>query len=149
MKFIDEYGNIHKTEKELGRGGQGVVYLTKDKDVVIKEALKNKNIITDKTEIQKFHHLINNIIFKPIPSDIEIARPVALLKDKAGYIMKMLDGMNPIKELFSQELSKEEVDKLKDEIPKEKIIQCIQLQRKNLLGSNLLRVRQLVQQHQK
>jgi len=108
-KYIDEYGNTHYIESELGRGGQGVVYSTKDGDVVIKEALKNENeCITDEKEIKYFHNKVKSIKFKPIPFDIEIARPIALIKNKAAYVMKMLDNMKPLTTLFPNVLNKEE-----------------------------------------
>ena len=34
-RFIDEYNNIHESSEELGRGGQGVVFRTKDPDVAV------------------------------------------------------------------------------------------------------------------
>jgi serine/threonine protein kinase len=110
-KYIDEYGNVHYIKDELGRGGQGVVYITKDGDVVIKEALKNNEIIKDELEVKRFHKKVKNIKFKPIPFDIEIARPLALLKNRAGYVMKMLNNMKPISELFPQEVNPEKIDK--------------------------------------
>ena len=112
-KYIDEYGNTHCIKDELGRGGQGVVYNTEDGDVVIKEALKNDKIIEDDSEIQKFHRKVKNIKFKPIPFDIEIARPLALLKNRAGYIMKMLNKMKPLKELFPTLVSIEKLENIK------------------------------------
>ena len=115
--YIDEFGNIHYIKKELGRGGQGVVYITKDGDTVIKEALKDNYIIKDEKAIRLFHYNIKSIIYKPIPNHINIAKPIALLKNKAGYIMKMLNGMLPLKELFPQELPKEQISRLEEKIP--------------------------------
>ena len=112
-KYIDEYGNTHYIKSELGRGGQGVVYSTKDGDVVIKEAFKNNKLITDEKEIKHFHNKVKSIKFKPIPFDIEIARPIALLKNKAGYVMKMLDNMNPLTNLFPNLVSIKELENIK------------------------------------
>ena len=112
-KYIDEYGNTHYIKSELGRGGQGVVYSTKDGDVVIKEAFKNNKLITDEKEIKQFHNKVKSIKFKPIPFDIEIARPIALLKNKAGYVMKMLDNMNPLTNLFPNLVSIKELENIK------------------------------------
>lgn len=60
LKKIDVYGNLHYIEKdnELGRGGQGVVYKTKNADTVIKIALNNDSPIKDEKEIKAFHQKI-------------------------------------------------------------------------------------------
>ena len=89
-KYIDEFNNIHYLDAELGRGGQGVVYKTKDADTVIKIALSNEKIITAKSEIKSFHQTIKKLIFKPLPNDINIATPLAVIKNEAGYVMNLL-----------------------------------------------------------
>ncbi len=111
-KYIDEFNNIHYLDAELGRGGQGVVYKTKDADTVIKIALSNEKTITDENEIKRFHKTIKRLIFKPLPNDINIAIPLAVIKNKAGYVMNLLDGMRPFSTLFPSEVSKEEAEKI-------------------------------------
>ncbi|MEL0649924.1 hypothetical protein V6246_00735 [Algibacter sp. TI.3.09] len=117
IKKIDEFDNIHyiETDNELGRGGQGVVYKTKNADTVIKIALDNELPIKDPTQIKSFHKKIKKLIFKPLPIDINIARPVTVLKDEAGYVMQLLNGMEPFSRLLPQELKKEEAANM--EIP--------------------------------
>lgn len=114
-KYIDEFSNSHYIDGELGRGGQGVVYRTKDADTVIKKALNNEHSITHKTQIKLFHQKIKKLIYKPLPNDINIAKPLAVLKDEAGYVMHLLEGMKPFAELLPQEIKKEEASKI--EIP--------------------------------
>ena len=117
LKKIDEFNNIYYIEKnhELGRGGQGVVYKTKSADTVIKIALKNEQQIKNEKEIKAFHQKIKKLIYKPLPNDINIAKPLALLQNEAGYVMNLLDGMHPFAKLLPQELSKEKAESL--EIP--------------------------------
>lgn len=111
-KYIDEFNNSHYLGDELGRGGQGVVYKTKDADTVIKKALNNEQSITDKTQIKLFHQKIKKLIYKPLPNDINIAKPLVVLKDEAGYVMYLLEGMKPFAELLPQELSKEKAERI-------------------------------------
>ncbi len=96
----------------LGKGGQGVVYKTKNADSVIKIALNNEQPIKNKKEIKAFHQKIKKLIYKPLPNEINIAKPLAILQDEAGYVMNLLDGMYPFAELLPQELGKVEGDKL-------------------------------------
>ncbi len=114
-RYIDEFKNIHYIAEELGRGGQGVVFRTKDADTVIKIALKNNNQINDTKEIEEFKQKVKNLIYKPMPIDINIAKPVSILKEEAGYVMHLLSGMRPISLLFPSEVPKSEGEKL--EIP--------------------------------
>lgn len=37
--LVDEYDNVHQMADELARGGQGVVYRTKDADLAVKQPL--------------------------------------------------------------------------------------------------------------
>lgn len=117
LKIIDEFNNVHYIEKdnELGRGGQGVVYKTKNADTVIKIALNNDNPIKDEKLIKTFHQKIKKLIYKPLPNDINIAKPLVVLKDEAGYVMHLLNGMKAFAELLPQEQKKEETSKI--EIP--------------------------------
>ena len=117
LKKIDEFNNVHyvETNNELGRGGQGVVYKTKNADTVLKIALNNEQQIKDKKQIKAFHQKIKKLIYKPLPKDISIAKPLAVLKNEAGYVMNLLNGMLPFAQLLPQELSKEKAEKL--EIP--------------------------------
>jgi len=115
MKKIDQFKNTHYIKTELGRGGQGVVYNTRDTDTVIKIALENEQPIKDKKKIENFHRKVKRLIYKPIPLDINIAKPLSILQDEAGYVMYLLSGMEPFSKLFPNELSKEEAEQM--EIP--------------------------------
>jgi len=121
-KYIDAKTEYIKSDNDLknlyeidilGEGGQGVVYKTKNADTVIKIALKNELSIKNKEDIEAFRQKIKNLIHKPLPNDMNIAKPLSLLKDEAGYVMNLLDGMYPFAELLPQELSKEKANTLK------------------------------------
>jgi hypothetical protein len=97
----------------LGRGGQGIVYNTRDADTVIKIAFNDNKPIKDRNAIEDFHKKVKRLIYKPIPLDINIAKPLSVLEDEAGYVMHLLSGMEPFSKLFPSELSKEEAEQMK------------------------------------
>lgn len=113
MKKIDKFKNTHYIKSEIGRGGQGVVYDTRDTDTVIKIALNNERSIIDKNEIENFHKKVKKLIYMPIPLDINIAKPLSVLENEAGYVMHLLSGMIPYSKLYSSLISKEETSKIK------------------------------------
>jgi serine/threonine protein kinase len=110
--FEDVYGNVHRLGEELARGGQGVVFRTDDDDVALKQPLKNGAPDRD----SNMKRLVENIRFLPLPPKIKISVPLAPLKNEPGYIMKLLNGMNPFA-IFNP--NGEDLDKLKElTIPK-------------------------------
>jgi serine/threonine protein kinase len=113
MKKIDQFKNTHYIKTELGRGGQGIVYTTRDTDTVIKIALENEKPIKDNKKIENFHRKVKKLIYKPIPLDINIAKPLSVLENEAGYVMHLLSGMEPFSKLFPCELSKDEAEQMK------------------------------------
>jgi len=86
----DEYGNQHCLADELARGGQGVVFRTKDADLAIKQPLDASG------ELDKGVNLrdrFQNIRLLPMPARIPISLPLAILRDEPGYVMRLLSGM--------------------------------------------------------
>jgi serine/threonine protein kinase len=105
--LIDEYGSHHYLADELARGGQGVVFHTKDADLAIKQPIdasgssdKNASL---RTRFQNIRHL-------PLPPRIPISLPLAILRDEPGYIMRLLNGMKPFE---SFDLNGKEINKIR------------------------------------
>lgn len=111
MKKIDKFKNTHYIKSEIGRGGQGVVYVTRDTDTVIKIALNNEKPIININEIKNFHKKVKKLIYMPMPLDINIAKPLSVLENEAGYVMHLLSEMVPYSKLFPSQISKEEAEK--------------------------------------
>lgn len=85
LPIADEYGNQHYLTDELASGGQGIVYRTRDPDLAIKQALD-----------QSAAHLrarFQGIRLLPIPARIAVALPLAILRERPGYVMRLLNGM--------------------------------------------------------
>lgn len=90
---IDEYGNRHFLKEELARGGQGVVYRSKDADLAIKQPL---DIDGNPDKLVKLGERFQKIRLLPLPPRIQISLPLAILKgDTPGYVMRLLNGMKP------------------------------------------------------
>ncbi len=87
---IDQYGNQHQVISELARGGQGVVFRTTDADIAVKQPLGIDGEVSRTTDLQKN---FENIRFLPIPRNIPISLPLAVLRDEAGYVMRLLSEM--------------------------------------------------------
>lgn len=101
--LFDEKGQQHKISKKIGQGGQGAVYKTKDKNVIIKLVLDESTGLPLKNEnfYNNFKNQINEIRIIEIPKELHIAKPVNLLaKPLSGYTMLMLSGMIPISNLI-------------------------------------------------
>lgn len=88
----DEYGNLHYLADELARGGQGVVFRTKDADLAIKQPLDASG---QPDQSAKLRNRFQNIRLLPIPSRIPVSLPLANLRDEPGYVMRLLSGMKP------------------------------------------------------
>jgi len=80
----DQFGNHHRLTQEISRGGQGVVYRTTDPDIAVK--------VTFDADLEA-RKKIANVRCLPFPPDLPVSLPLAVLKDRGGYVMSLLDGM--------------------------------------------------------
>jgi len=89
---VDEYGNVHHIADELARGGQGVVYRTNDADLAIKHPLDAYGQPDKNADLQERFQRIRLL---PIPQRIPVSLPLAILREKPGYVMRLLNDMKP------------------------------------------------------
>lgn len=97
---IDENGYKHFLEKEIGRGGQGIVWKTKDPNIIVKMKIDKitGEPVTDEDEYVKYKAELDEVRILDLPEYIHIAKPVSLLqKPYCGYVMRLLDDMKSIK----------------------------------------------------
>jgi len=95
-KYTDEFQNIHIQDKILGEGGQGVVFRTKDPDLAVKLVTDEiGNLITDKKSVAKYSKRFKDVRLLPLPENLNISVPIALLQNNAGYVMQLLSEMVP------------------------------------------------------
>ncbi len=94
----DEYLSEHRIAEQLGEGGQGLVCATDNSLVVIKFITdSNGNLISkekNKELFEKYNARFNNIRLLPINTNV--AKPIALLNDYAGYVMQFMEDMKPL-----------------------------------------------------
>lgn len=112
--LVDEYDNVHQMADELARGGQGVVYRTKDADLAVKQPLdaagqpdKNANLR------ERFQH----VRLLPIPRRIPVSLPLAILRDEPGYVMRLLNGMKPFASFDLDGRSKKKLEDQSQALP--------------------------------
>ena len=101
LRFVvDENGYKHFLEAEIGRGGQGITWQTKDPNIIVKMKVNPSSgeAIVDEKEYEKYKEDLDEVRILNLPEDIHIARPVSLLqKPYCGYTMRLLSGMKSIK----------------------------------------------------
>lgn len=90
--LVDEYGNVHQITDELARGGQGVVYRTKDADLAVKQPLDASGRPDVNANLRE---RFQGIRLLPIPRRIPVSLPLAILRDELGYVMRLLSEMKP------------------------------------------------------
>ena len=97
--YIDTYGRSHIASKVLSSGGQGIVYLTEEPNVLLKLEWnpKTQKIEKDTSNNDKF----NKIRILPMLENTNLTLPQTILRDVVGYTMKMLDGMVSFEEAFN------------------------------------------------
>lgn len=106
--YVDSYGRTHTLTKMLNCGGQGVVYRTDEPNVLVKLEWnpETQEIIMDSAGNVKFE----DIRLLPIFPKTNITVPQSVLKEAAGYTMKLLDDMTEFSEAFSGNNVKYEVN---------------------------------------
>ncbi|MGB3976015.1 MAG: lipopolysaccharide kinase InaA family protein [bacterium] len=90
--IIDEYENHHYISTELARGGQGVVFRTTDVDVAIKQPIDATGQLDKNIDLR---NRFQNIRILPLPPRIPISLPLSILRDEPGYVMYLLNDMEP------------------------------------------------------
>ena len=97
---VDENGYKHYLEKEIGRGGQGITWQTRDPNILVKIKVNPSTgePVVDEKAYERFKEDLDEVRILNLPEDIHIARPVSLLKKPyCGYTMQLLRDMKPIK----------------------------------------------------
>lgn len=119
-KFIDEYFNEHEkddNEKELGKGGQGIVFRTRDPDLAIKLVTdENATPITSPSDIKKYTERFKRVRLLPLPDGVNISTPLSLLTgNHAGYVMHLLSDMIPFDHFWIDKKSSQQI--IESDIP--------------------------------
>lgn len=96
-QFVDEYYNVHERGKELGSGGQGVVFRTRDPDVAVKVALDGEG---RPVVLAGYVEQLRRVRALPVPEGLNLAAPMAVLQDTAGYAMRLLNNMVPFSDFW-------------------------------------------------
>lgn len=107
--LVDEYGNIHYITDELARGGQGVVYRTRDEDLAIKQPLDSNGIPKNNNGTSELFRRIRTL---PLPKDIQISLPLTTLRDTSGYVLKLLSGLKPFSSFYLDGIRRAKMDNI-------------------------------------
>lgn len=95
--YVDEYQNVHNQDKVLGQGGQGIVFRTKDPDLAIKLVTdESGKPLTDEASLKRYSQRFKRVRLLPLPDQLNVSVPTALLQNKAGYVMQLLSDMVPL-----------------------------------------------------
>ena len=103
-QFLDENSYQHIVTDELGKGGQGIVYRTLDEGFALKLSLEQGEQLTKPNLIQHKIEQIKAIQLLPL-HHINIALPLVVLQDQAGYVMSLVADMKPFARFIYQEQS--------------------------------------------
>jgi serine/threonine protein kinase len=109
-RYVDEYQNVHIQDQVIGRGGQGVVFRTKDPDLAIKLVTdENGNPATSESVLTKYTKRFNRVRLLPLPENINISVPAALIQNQPGYVMQLLSEMVPFSHFWLDGKSAEKI----------------------------------------
>lgn len=101
MRLVDEFGNVYYSAGVIGIGGQGVVLRTRDSDIAVKLLLDaTRQPLSDPAERNGALQRLHRLRVLPVPRGLPLAGPVAALRNHAGYVMRLLDGMRSFKDIF-------------------------------------------------
>lgn len=111
LAVVDMENRVFHTSKEIGHGGQGIVYHVKDDmDIAVKISLDSNGVpVTDENAIKDISERLVNIRRLPIPQNINLSQPLAILKSHAGYVMTFMNGMKSFESFLKL---KETVEKM-------------------------------------
>lgn len=90
--FTDEYNNKYTLNKKISEGGQGVIYSTDNKEIVIK-IMFNK---------QKNRKQFTTFKIFSVTQDIDVTFPVSNLQETSGYTMSLLNDMASFDKVFEK-----------------------------------------------
>lgn len=110
----DDYGNLHYLADELARGGQGVVFRTRDAELAIKQPLDASGLPDKSVNLRD---RFQNIRLLPMPARIPVSLPLAILRDEPGYVMRLLSGMKPFSVFDFDSRAKEALQKRNAAVP--------------------------------
>ena len=99
MNYTDEYGREYVLLKQVAPpGGQGVVCRTEDPDTAVKLELENGQPVKDPSRNDRYKRLRR----LPVPFGLHITMPQVVLREYAGYVMRLLDDMIPFSQAFEK-----------------------------------------------
>jgi len=102
-RYVDEFMNVHIRDTVVGQGGQGIVFRTKDPDLAVKLITdESGNPVTDSGSIEKYSRRLSSVRLLPLPDNINISVPAAVLRDQTGYVMQLLSEMKPLSSLMHE-----------------------------------------------
>lgn len=95
IKVVDVENRVYILGEKIGQGGQGAVFHVKDDaDIAIKLSTdKEGNPLQDDTAIKNISYKLNIIRKLPLPQNINLSKPLSILKSHAGYVMTFMNEM--------------------------------------------------------
>lgn len=109
-EYVDEYQNVHILSKMLGQGGQGAVFRTQDPDLAIKFVTDADGTpVSDDESVKRYSKRFKRVRLLPLPENLNISLPAALLQNNAGYVMQLLSEMVPFSHFWLDGKSAEKI----------------------------------------
>lgn len=103
MRLVDEFMNVYHGGARIGVGGQGMVLRTRDSDIALKILCDRTTgaPLSDPAALAAAQARLQRLRVLPLPPGLALAGPVAALRDQAGYVMRLLDGMRSFDDVFA------------------------------------------------
>jgi serine/threonine protein kinase len=100
--IVDEDSNIYTLGKKIGQGGQGIVYETTARNILLKMVTDEMgNPVREEAQRDAFIEDMNKVRLLDLDDTIPVAKPLYLLDSPyLGYVMELLSDMTPIKDLI-------------------------------------------------